>query len=81
MHPKIRKSVEDQIAGLEKGIENAPYFRQSLHDPFVVACIQELAGRRGLSFNDAIEPFIQQHIDLSNWRIGQLRDRLAQADQ
>lgn len=79
MHPKIRKSVDDQIAMLERGIANAPYLRQSLDDPFVRACVEELAGRKGLSFDDAVEPFIQQHIDLSNWRIGQLREKLADA--
>lgn len=79
MHPKIRKSVDDQIAMLNRGIENAPYLRQSLDDPFVVACIKELAGRKGLSFDDAIDPFIEQHIALSNWRIGQLQQMLSKA--
>jgi hypothetical protein len=79
MHPKIRKSVEDQIAMLERGIEHAPYLRQSVDEPFVAACIQQLADKRGLSFDEAVEPFIQQHIDLSNWRIGQLQEMLTKA--
>lgn len=81
MHPKIRARIEGEITGLQKGIENAPYFALSTDHVLVAASIQHLADRRGVSFEDAVQPFIEQHIAMSNWRIDHLQKLLDKADQ
>ena len=79
MHPKIRERIEAEIAVIEKSIANAPYIRHSLEDPFVKACVQNLADRKNLSFADAVEPFVKQHLAMARWRLGHLRKSLDMA--